>query len=139
MKRKHWLLAVIVVAAVIQVIPVERTNPAVGETISAPPAVQAIFRESCFDCHSNETRWPWYAYVAPISWLVTHDVNDGREELNFTRWDDYDEDERAEKIEEVWEMVEDGEMPPWFYLPLHPGATLDETERETLRRFAEGN
>jgi hypothetical protein len=137
-KRKHWLLAAIFVAAVIQVIPVERTNPPVGETISAPPAVLATLRESCFACHSNQTKWPWYSHVAPISWIVTHDVNHGREELNFTRWGDYDEDERTEKIEEIWEMVEDGEMPPWFYLPLHPEATLDATDLKTLRRFSEG-
>lgn len=137
MKRKRWLLAAVVVVAAIQIVPVEQTNPPVGEIISAPPAVEAILRESCFNCHSNETRWPWYAWVAPVSWLVAHDVNDAREELNFTRWNDYDEDERAEKIEEAWEMVEDGEMPPWFYLPLHPGAELDASEREILRRFAE--
>jgi hypothetical protein len=100
--------------------------------------VLATLRESCFACHSNQTKWPWYSHVAPISWLVTHDVNHGREELNFTRWGDYDEDERTEKIEEIWEMVEDGEMPPWFYLPLHPEATLDATDLKTLRRFSEG-
>ena len=72
-----------------------------------------ILHRSCFDCHSNETKWPWYSYVAPVSWLVADDVYEGRRHMNFSLWADYNT-----------KLVEIGEMPLWFYLPLHPTAEL---------------
>jgi len=119
----------------LQLVPGHRTNPPVGEWIQAPEPVEAILRRSCFDCHSNQTRWPWYAYVAPTSWLVSSDVDEGRDHLNFSTWEIYDEDERIENLEEIMEVIEDGEMPPWFYLPLHPEAELDDRDREILNRW----
>ena len=94
-------------------------------------------QRSCFDCHSNRTHWPWYAYVAPASWLVPHDVEEGREHLNFSTWDLYDEDERVDLFEEIAEVVEDGEMPLWFYVPLHPEAQLSEDDSATLLGWAQ--
>ena len=123
---------------VIQLIPVDRSNPPVEEEVPAPTAVRQILRTSCYDCHSNESVWPWYAYVAPVSWLVTHDVHEAREHMNFSTWNDYDEDERIELLEEVWEEVEDGEMPLWFYVPLHPEAELAEQDKRLLRGWVEG-
>ncbi|MDP6478729.1 MAG: heme-binding domain-containing protein [Phycisphaerales bacterium] len=114
----------VVVGTGIQFVPVKRTNPPVTETIAAPPEVMAILRRSCFDCHSNETIWPWYAYVAPASWLVVSDVDTGREELNFSEWDAYNAQRRAHKIKECGEEVAEGEMPLWIYLPTHPEARL---------------
>ena len=123
---------------VIQLIPVDRSNPPVEEEVPAPTAVRQILRTSCYDCHSNESVWPWYAYVAPVSWLVTHDVHEAREHMNFSTWNDYDEDERIELLEEVWEEVEDGEMPLWFYVPLHPEAELAEQDKRLLHGWVEG-
>ena len=122
---------------VIQLIPVDRSNPPVEEEVPAPTAVRQILRTSCYDCHSNESVWPWYAYVAPVSWLVTHDVHEAREHMNFSTWNDYDEDERIELLEEVWEEVEDGEMPLWFYVPLHPEAELAEQDKRLLHGWVE--
>jgi hypothetical protein len=76
--------------------------------------------------------------VAPASWLLARDVTEAREHLNFSTWNRYDAEERREKLEEAWEEVEEGDMPLWFYVPLHPEARLDEADKETLRRWALG-
>ena len=116
-----------------QLVPVDRTNPAVEEDIPAPSEVKAILKRACYDCHSNETVWPWYSRVAPVSWLVAWDVQEGREELNFSTWNRYSAKQRVKKIKESWEEIEEGEMPPWFYVPLHPEARLANQERDRLR------
>jgi hypothetical protein len=137
---KKVLRAVVVVLVVaivaIQLVPVTRSNPPVTEEIGAPESVRAVLRESCYDCHSNETHWPWYSYVAPVSWLVAYDVEHGREHMNLSEWDRYAPEERAHKIEEIWEEVEHGAMPLPKYLRLHPGATLTDEDRRLLREWS---
>ena len=130
------LLVVLLVAA--QLMPVKRGNPPVESDIPAPADVKAILTRSCYDCHSHEAVWPWYSYVAPVSWLIAHDVEEGREELNFSMWERYSAEKKQEKIAECWEEVEEGEMPLWFYLPLHSEARLSENDRSVLRRWAKG-
>jgi len=70
----------------VQLVPVDRTNPPVESAVAAPAEVRSILRRSCFNCHSYETEWPWYGYVAPLSWLVAHHVHEAREEMNFSTW-----------------------------------------------------
>ena len=118
-----------------QLVPVSRATPAVEQEVDAPPEVRSVLERSCYDCHSHATRWPWYAWIAPVSWLVARDVNEAREHLNFSTWGRYDAEERAENLEEIAEVLEEGEMPPWFYLPLHPDARLSEAELATLRAW----
>jgi hypothetical protein len=133
-----WTLGVLAVVLVaIQLVPVERTNPPVEEEVDAPEEVVQVLRRACYDCHSNETVWPWYSRVAPASWLAVRDVTKGREELNFSTWNRLSTRERVEAMQESWEEVEEGEMPPWFYLPPHPEALLSPEDRELLRRWAE--
>ena len=81
--------------------PVDRENPPVTGDIGAPSEVDAILRTSCYDCHSNETVWPWYSYLAPASWLVAEDVEHGREHLNFSEWTSYESGKRIHKLEEA--------------------------------------
>jgi hypothetical protein len=121
----------------IQFIPVEGigVNPPERHAIDAPPEVAAILRESCFDCHSNETAWPFYARLAPGSWLMIRDVKKGRAHMNFSEWGDSDEETRGIDKENSWEEIEKGEMPPWFYLPLHPSAKLDDKEKAILKAW----
>ena len=128
MRTRIAFAALAAIALTLQLIPVERTNPPVRERIAAPDTVLDVLRGSCFDCHSHDTQWPWYAYVAPVSWFVTGHVNHAREHLNFSTWDAYDAEERREKFEEIWEEVEKGEMPLRSYLRLHRDARL--TERD---------
>ena len=121
---------------VAQVVPVERTNPPVEAEIVAEPEVQALLRRACYDCHSHETVWPWYAWVAPVSWLVAHDVNHAREELDFSRFESYAPKKQRKKLEEAAEEVDEGHMPLWYYVLLHPEARLSEAERRWLIDWA---
>ena len=130
------VLAVVIVLVGIQFIPVNRSNPPVEEEILASTEVKAILKRACYDCHSHETIWPWYSQVAPASWLLAWDVAEGREELNFSTWNRYTQKKRDKIIKEIWEEVEEGEMPPWFYLPLHPDARLSENDHSVLRAWA---
>ena len=130
------VLVVVIVLVGIQFIPVNRTNPPVEEEILASPGVKAILKRTCYDCHSNETIWPGYSRVAPVSWLLAWDVGEGREELNFSTWNRYNQKKRDKIIKEIWEEVQEGEMPPWFYLPLHPEARLSDSDHSVLRAWA---
>ena len=132
------ILAAVVVFALIQVIRPDRTNPPVdpAQTLQSHigethPAVLAIGR-ACGDCHSNETSWPWYSHVAPISWLVAHDVAEGREVLNFSKWNTYPFNEKAKLVQKICEEVREGDMPGAAYTFIHRGAKLNTTEVEAL-------
>src|SRR5262245_7649283 len=138
--RKIVKIAVPIGAVVglgIQFIPVPGigSNPPERYKLDAPPEVQEILRSSCLDCHSNETRWPFYARLAPGSWLMSRDVRKGRSRMNLSEWGDADEDEKKTDKENSWEQIEAGEMPPWFYLPLHPDARLDERKKAILKKW----
>jgi mono/diheme cytochrome c family protein len=132
LKISKWVL---LAAILIQVIPYGRmhTNPSdSGEPAWDSPTTKALFHRACFDCHSNETVWPWYSNVAPVSWLVQRDVNGGRRHLNFTEWN------RAQRhAGDVAGQVKQGDMPPWFYLPMHSAARLTDAERKALMEGAE--
>ncbi|HET7453350.1 MAG TPA: heme-binding domain-containing protein [Thermoanaerobaculia bacterium] len=127
------LVAIAVVALLIQAIPVERKNAAVTSNVDAPPAVVSILRRACYDCHSNETVWPRYSRVAPVSWLVAHDVHEGRRELDFSTWDRYDAVTRRRKLDRAAEEVSDGDMPPVYYVWMHPAARLSDADRAALK------
>jgi hypothetical protein len=116
---------------------VDRSNPPVAGDIGAPPEIGAILRKACYDCHSNEVRWPWYAWVAPVSWLVARDVEEGREELNFSVWESYSKKKRERLLEEIIDQIDIGEMPPKIYLPMHPEARLGEEEIEAVREWVD--
>ena len=127
------LVSLGIVLAGAQLVRPARTNP----TADAPraigdPAVETILRRACFDCHSNETRWPWYSAVAPSSWLVVRDVNEGRSEMNFSNW----KDPKGELRTEICEKVREGEMPMKIYLPLHAEARLTEADKTALCDWA---
>lgn len=131
MKRRILVVAALLFA-LIQLVPVKRTNPPVESEVGAPPEVKAILRKACWDCHSNETVWGWHTYVAPISWLTVHDVNEGREELNFSRWSALDAKRLAKIAKELPEEVGEGEMPPFLYFLAHPSAKPTDAERAAL-------
>jgi len=114
----------------IQFIPYGRdhTNPPVTVAVAwDSPETESLVRGACFDCHSNETRWPWYSHVAPISWLVQSDVDEGRTKLNLSEGN-------LKEAGEVPEVVSKGEMPPWFYRPAHRKARLSPEEKQSLVR-----
>ncbi len=141
MKTKRHILslvAVILTLLLIQLAPVERTNPPVENEITVPDNVKTILRKACYDCHSNQTKWPWYSSIAPVSWLLVSDVTDGREELNFSTWNRYPAKKQLAKRKKVWEEVQDSEMPPLPYRLMHPEARLSSGEKEQLRTWSTG-
>lgn len=116
----------------IQLVPYGRdhTNPPVlAEPDWDTPVTADLAVRACYDCHSNQTRWPWYSNIAPVSWFVHRDVVEGREELNFSEMGREDNE-----VEKAAETVEDGEMPPLRYEINHPEARLDDTEQTALIR-----
>lgn len=128
-------LAALVLAAM-QFVPVTRSNPPVGLGVHAPPGVRAALERVCWNCHSNETRWPWYAYVAPASWLVVRDVRHARAAINFTSWPVTAWDDAVNR-RLVWSQVRQGKMPLRRYAMLHADARLSDEERELIRKWAE--
>jgi hypothetical protein len=133
---KRGLLGAGAVLVVAQLVPVDRSNPPVQGEVAAPAEVRAILRRACYDCHSNEVRWPWYGRVAPVSWLLERDVREGRKEVNFSVFDQYPEKKRRRKWKEIPEQLQKGEMPPWFYVAAHGQARLSESDRAALVRWA---
>jgi Haem-binding domain len=128
-------LPILIVAFVaIQFVRPERTNPPVDPSLEvrAPANVQAILERSCYDCHSSETRWPWYSNIAPMSWTLVHDVEEGREEMSFSHWNSYSARDQEHLREEICEQVEDGEMPLKPYTLMHPRARLSDEDRRVL-------
>ena len=120
----------------IQLVPAERTNPPIEADLEAPADIKAILRRACYDCHSHETRWPWYSYVAPTSWYVTNHVEEARGDLDFSAWPRFDLEAQAEALEEIGEQVSKGKMPLSSYLLLHRDARLDPAERERIVSWA---
>ena len=124
------LVVGLVVAIAIQFVPYgrEHPNPAVSQTPPWPSErAETIATQSCAACHSNTTDWPWYSHVAPMSWLVTRDVLEGRDELNLSTWD-RDDGEADDAVETIL----DGSMPPLRYILMHPRARLTAEERQVL-------
>jgi hypothetical protein len=122
--------------ALIQAVPMPRANPPVESNIPVPGDVQAILRASCYDCHSNETTWPWYSRVAPVSWLVARDVADGRRHLNFSTWNRYPPERQAKFMARIIREVRKGDMPPWFYVIKHADAKLTPERQAALEAWA---
>ncbi len=134
-KWKRLLLAVLVLFAGAQLFNPARTNPPVKNdflTATQPPAaVAASVRAACYDCHSHETVWPWYAHVAPVSWLIVSDTTEGREHLNLSDWPT-EPDRAIKKLDRINEAVDDREMPPKKYTLIHANARLTETQRKEI-------
>ncbi|MCX7610908.1 MAG: heme-binding domain-containing protein [Ignavibacterium sp.] len=133
MKKLLIIIAVILIG--IQFIPVERTNPPVKNEMPMPSKVKEVISRACYDCHSNNTEWKWYSKVAPMSFLISYDVKEGREHLNFTEWDYYSMNEEKVK-QEIWEEVLKERMPPWSYRVVNPKGKLSEEDKRTLREWA---
>lgn len=135
---KRVVLAGIAVFVLAQFIPVAGDNPPIdpAQTVFArmtvAPEVAAILSRACQDCHSNQTVWPWYSRIAPVSWLVINDVNEGRRELNFSEWGRYNVRRQDRKLKEICEQVERGKMPMPIYTVMHPDAKLTASDRKAL-------
>lgn len=134
------VLFILLVAAfvVAQFFGIDKTNPDPNTeydlivTENPPLEIAQIFRSACYDCHSNETVYPWYSNIAPVSWILQNHIEEGRDHINFSYWDEFDQEDKAMAIEEIIEEIEDGEMPLPGYIPLHPEADLSDDQKEAL-------
>jgi mono/diheme cytochrome c family protein len=114
----------------IQLVPYGRSHnnpPVLQEPAWDQPQTRLLAKRACFDCHSNETFWPWYSNLAPMSWLVQRDVDEGRSRLNFSEWG-----LGEQEVDDAGETIREGEMPPLYYVLLHPQAKLSTQERDAL-------
>ena len=121
------ILILVIIFGLIQLIPYGRNhnNPAVvSEPIWDSPATRKLAKIACFDCHSNETIWPWYSNIAPVSWMIYRDVMVGRSRLNFSEWTNQQQD-----LGEISEAIQEGEMPPFQYTIIHWNANLNKTQK----------
>lgn len=123
--------ALIALGLLIQLIPYGHNH--INPPVKAEPNwdgndTRALAQRACFDCHSNETHWPWYSNLAPASWLVYHDVIDGRTHINFSDWNRPDK----QHVDEFQEVFDDNSMPPASYLAIHPEARLSSEEKQRL-------
>jgi hypothetical protein len=100
------------------------------------PELSQVLKNSCFDCHSNQTHYPWYSHVAPVSWLVGHDVVEGREKLNFSEWNSYNKRKKIRKLEDIKEQVEKQEMPMPVYTFIHRNAKLNLEQIKLINTWA---
>ncbi len=133
----------VILLVVVQFIPVNRNNPRVNpsRTIYAslpmPAEVKSVFERSCKNCHSDQTSWPWYSYVAPVSWVVAHDVHQARKAMNLSEWGSYSSNKKTNKLEEICEQLNNGEMPDRKYALLHRRARPTAKERDIVCQWTD--
>jgi hypothetical protein len=138
--KKIWRnigLGAVIAFLGMQLVTCERVNGPSKADLRASAEVKAVLTRACYDCHSSETTWPWYSRIAPISWLVHRDVTEGRAALNFSDWEALPSDKRAKLQRESGKEVAEGEMPPWFYTPLHPHAVLSSADQQLIQAWAQ--
>ena len=129
-------LALGAVLLAIQLVPVPRDNPPVESEVPASEEAREVLRRACYDCHSHETRWPWYGYVAPLSWWLEEHIHHARDDMNLSRWPTYDLHEQEYIFEDIREEILEDEMPLKSYRIMHAGARLTEADKEILLEWA---
>jgi hypothetical protein len=133
---KVGVLVFIAALVVCQAIRLEKSNPQARLDAALDPAIKPLLKRACYNCHSNETVWPWYSYVAPVSWLVTSDVREGRQHVNFSEWMNYSAEVQGHKKYQIGQEVEQKAMPPWYYSIMHGEARLSTEERDRIKAWA---
>lgn len=136
--KKKIIIALGSVLVIIQFFRIDKVNPSYEMEndfimVTDPPElVKNILKNSCYDCHSFETKYPWYTNVAPVSWWIKYHINEGRDELNFSEWATFELKRKNHKLEEIIEMVEEGEMPMNSYTWVHSEARLTDEQQDAL-------
>lgn len=138
---KKVLIAILIVGVGMQFIPVPKNqSDELPETdfcqsVGAPVDIRNMIRASCYDCHSKNTDYPWYGRVRPLAWFLQKHIDEGKEELNFSTFQEYSDRMKREKIRSMISQIRDGEMPLKEYLWMHPEAYLNEQEKKQLTEF----
>jgi len=143
MNKKKLILVFVIIIGVIQFFQIDKENPPVDQSkdfiAMTNPSIEVtnILKTSCYDCHSHETKYPWYTYASPLSWWIKYHINDGRKHFNFSTWADYDAKKQDHKLDEAIEEVDEGEMPLNSYLWAHSESKLTPEQKEALMAFFE--
>ena len=139
LKKLHVaaLLAVVGFISAGRSVRLRHVNPAISGELPAPPKIEAILKRACYDCHSNETRWPWYSDLAPLAWWIEQDVELGRKELNFSEWGSYYPATKIRKLQWIDRTLHQENMPPRSYRILHPQAALNQADVVLLQQWIE--
>jgi len=141
MKKKWYLIILVFILLMIQFIRIDKTNPAVDPakdfiTINNPPLeIAKVIKSSCYDCHSNETTYPWYSNIAPVSWYLKNHINEARKRVNFSEWADYPTNKALKKLEACADDIIEGEMPLSSYTLMHSSASLNSGQIKTLSEW----
>ena len=138
MSRKlvRWMLVVLVVLVGVQLIPVDRQNPPVGAELQASGEPKAVLQRCCYNCHSNQTCWPWYSRLAPVSWFIAHDVHEARGKMNLSHWGELAPAQQEMLATLAWREVEGNDMPPHGYLLLHSDAKPGDRDKNLIREWS---
>jgi len=138
---KKIAIVLFVVFILIQFFQIDKTNPPVNKGMdfltikNTPETLAAQIRSSCYDCHSNETKYPWYSYIQPFGWFLKDHIEEGRKELNFSTFATYEPKRQAHKLDEASEMVEHSEMPLESYLLIHGEAKLTNAQKTEMINY----
>jgi hypothetical protein len=141
-RLKRTALATATVFVLIQFIQPARNESGqvldtdISKTISLPEDVRAVLNKSCYDCHSNSTNYPWYAYIQPVGWYMAYHIRNGKEKLNFSEFGAYSKRRQGSKLESIGKQIEAGAMPLPSYLLLHGNAALLPSEKELIVNWA---
>jgi len=141
---KKILVILLVAFIIIQFFPIDKTNPPLNPGMDflkikhTPPEIAQIINTSCYDCHSNETRYPWYSNIAPASWFLKNHIDEGRKHLNFSIFSTYEPKRQAHKLQECIEMLEKEKMPLESYYLGHQSAKLTSEQRKELIKYLKG-
>ncbi|WP_292655779.1 heme-binding domain-containing protein [Nitratifractor sp.] len=133
-----WLIGGLLVVQLVQIKVPEPPKAGSQDEIKAPKEIMALLKKSCYDCHSNHTRWPWYSHIAPISWEVDSHVRDGRDWLNFSIWNRYSEEKKQKFYKGIAKSI-DWKMPPADYMWIHKDARLTPQERQAIKTWAQSH
>ena len=133
---KKIFLIIFILLIIIQFIPIDQTNITIDKhlEISTPKDIKHIFKQACYDCHSNQTVWPYYSKIAPFSWIISSHVNDGRKALNFSTWNTYTQEIKDKKKKAIFRKVY-ASMPLASYILLHEEANISKKQREFIRKW----
>ncbi|EMK21548.1 heme-binding domain protein [Leptospira kirschneri serovar Bulgarica str. Nikolaevo] len=139
MKKKFlFSITIVITILLLQFLPLDPPQGKNQNEIQITDEVKKILDQSCYDCHSDLTRWPWYSKVFPINLYLYHHVEEGKAELNFSEWELLSKKEKSTKGDSILEVLEEGEMPPSDYILLHPSAKITEEELEVLKNWIQG-
>lgn len=141
--KKKIIIVLIAIVVLIQFYPMEKPTVTTDNpndlitTLNVPENISTLLKNACYDCHSNESTFPWYSNVAPVKWMLYDHISEAREELNFSNWNTLEKDDKADLLDDISSMVSEGEMPLKGYTILHSEANLSEAERELIATWAD--